>query len=71
MALYNGVNKIKLTRTRYAGLAYGNTNPAGTPLWRFVDVHEGEDKARTVGPQYGTKTELLADLERYAKSWGY
>lgn len=72
MALYNGVNKLVIHQTRFEGLGYTNSNPAGVALWRFVDMHEGEENARTVGQHYPTKTELLADMDRYAKdSWGY
>lgn len=68
--MHNGTNKITIHRTRYAGLGYANTNPAGKPLWRFVDLHD-EGRAASVGAQYQTKDELLADLDRYAKTWGY
>lgn len=50
--------------TRFKELGYRKTMPG---LWRFVDAETGAD----VGPQYRTKAELLADLERYARdSWG-
>ena len=69
--LFNGINPIKLHATRYAGLAYANTNPVGAPLWRFVDILDA-DRAAVVGEQYPTRAELLADLDRYAReSWGY
>ena len=37
--------------------------------WRFGAVTPGED-ASPVGPYYATKAEALADLERYARSYG-
>jgi hypothetical protein len=61
---------MNVRRTRIAGLGFSNTRP-GT--WRFVDIHEGVTRPlRLVGPNYATKDELLADLDRYAReSWGY
>lgn len=70
MTLYNGVTRIVLHPTRYAGLRYANTNPAGAPVWRIVDAHEA-DRAAAVGEVYHSRSELLADLDRYAKTWGY
>lgn len=67
--LYNGVNKLKISATRFADMGYTNSNPAGKALWRFVDLTDG--RLATVGPQYATKDELLSDLESYAASWGY
>lgn len=59
-------------RTRYAGIGFVNVAPG---LWRFADIHEGikaDEPPRTVGPEYPSKMELLADLDRYARdSWGY
>lgn len=52
-----------MTRTRFEGLSY--TKDAHN-LWRIVD----EDGERRVGPQYFTRAELLADLERYAAEYG-
>lgn len=68
--MFNGFRDIHIHRTRYAGLGYANTNPAGKPIWRVIDLHD-EGRAATVGEQYQTKDELLADLDRYAKTWGY
>lgn len=51
-----------LRPTRYAELWYRQDGPG---LWRFYS----EDR-RAVGPQYKTKAELLADLERYAEVYG-
>jgi hypothetical protein len=70
MVMYNGINRIHIHSTRYPGLGFANTNPAGTAIWRVIDCHE-EGREASVGPQYKTKTELLADLDRYAKTWGY
>jgi hypothetical protein len=68
---HNGVNPIALHATQFKGLKYGNSNPAGKPLWRVYDCHEIGTPA-AVGPLYASKAELLADLPRYAReSWGY
>ncbi len=73
MAMFNGVNEIKIHSTQYAGLGYANTNPAGVALWRVIDKHDVPEGGRegVVGPQYKSKAELLADLPRYAATWGY
>lgn len=55
-----------LRQTRYPELCYMQQGPR---LWRFIYVGEGRES--TVGPQYRTKAELLADLERYAREWGF
>lgn len=70
MALFNGINQIAIHSTRFAGLGYANTNPAGAAVWRVIDRHDAGREA-AVGPVYQTKDELLADLSRYAESWGY
>ena len=70
MNLYNGVNKLVVQPTRYAGLRYANTNPAGSPVWRVIDAHDA-GRLAAVGPVYQSKAELLADLPRYAATWGY
>jgi hypothetical protein len=49
--------------TRFPELAYIN-QAAG--LWRIVTTEDGA----TIGPQYRTKAELLADLDRYAREYG-
>lgn len=62
---------FKINRTRFDGLGYINQSKG---VWRVVDIHDAFDSSnpRCVGPQYKTKAELLADLERYAReSWGY
>ena len=57
----------KIHRTRFAGLGYILVCDA---CWRFVDL--SDNRSATVGPQYRTKAELLADLQRYAREvWGY
>lgn len=58
-------------RTRFETLGFINQLPG---LWRFIDLsdYKPQDPPRTVGPQYRTKAELLADLARYARdSWGF
>ena len=50
--------------TRYPELGFRQDAPG---LWRVVDVSTGS----SVGPQYSTRSELLADLARYAADgWG-
>lgn len=49
--------------TRYPELGYRHQ---GSGLWRIVDNSSGSE----VGPQYRTKAELLADLDRYARYFG-
>lgn len=51
--------------TRYPMLGYGKTGD----VWRFYHL---EGKPAVVGPIYHSKSELLADLTRYAEEeWGY
>lgn len=52
-----------MTPTRFAELGYEQHGPK---LWRVVTTDTGS----AVGPQYATKAELLADLERYAADYG-
>jgi hypothetical protein len=49
--------------TRFKELGYIK---CAASLWRIVDADTGS----TIGPHYKTKTELLADLARYAKEYG-
>lgn len=49
-----------MTNTRFPELGYEKHGPS---LWRIIDTETGS----AVGPQYRTKAELLADLERYAR----
>lgn len=56
--------KNGLSPTRFKELAFEKKGPS---LWRVVCTETG----KAVGPQYRTKTELLSDLERYAReNWG-
>lgn len=48
--------------TRFPELGYRMDGPG---LWRIYDT----DTESAVGPQYATKAELLADLERYARDF--
>lgn len=50
-------------KTRFHELGYRKDAPK---LWRIVDMSSGSG----VGPQYPTRAELLADLARYARSFG-
>jgi hypothetical protein len=49
--------------TRFKELNY---TKCAANLWRIVDA----ETDATIGPHYKTKTELLADLARYAKEYG-
>lgn len=64
------INVPVIHRTRIPGLSYINQ---ARGLWRVVDTHDDRNDAyRTVGPQYKTKAELLADFDRYSReAWGY
>jgi hypothetical protein len=58
-------------RTRYENLGYFKIE---NNIWRFVDLQDRTPAQfpRAVGQTYRTKTELLADLERYATEvWSY
>ena len=57
------INPRTTRPTRYPELGYQKVAPG---LWRFVDLETGS----TVGPQFKTKAELLADLARYATEYG-
>lgn len=52
-----------MSKTRFAELGFEQVDKG---LWRFVCTESG----RHCGPQYASKAELLADLERYAASYG-
>lgn len=52
-----------MIQTRYSELAYTNLT---RNLWRFIDL----DGQTTVGPHYGSRAELLADLDRFARDFG-
>ena len=58
-----------MTRTRYAELGLIKCTPT---LWRFIDLTDdpGGKKQIVIGMQYRSKTEALADLDRYAKDFG-
>ena len=49
--------------TRYEALGYRQDGPG---LWRIY----ARDGDAAVGPHYASRTELLADLARYAKDYG-
>jgi hypothetical protein len=58
-----------MTRTRYAELGYEHRGDH----WRILDLHNGprpDGTAEGIGPYYATRAELLADLDRYAASYG-
>lgn len=63
------IPKYNVRSTRFPQLGYLQLDRA---LWRFVDISDGcTDPPRCVGPLYRTRSELLADLDRYAsESWG-
>jgi len=52
-----------IKQTRYPELGLAN---CGRACWRIVDRSTNQ----VVGPIYGTKAELLADLDRYAAVFG-
>lgn len=56
--------------TRFTGLGYRQDAPG---LWRFVDTSwtPADGMQCTIGPQYRTKAELLADAARFAAERGY
>lgn len=49
-------------KTRYPELGYVHS----VGCWRIVDMSTGD----VIGPQYKTRAELLADLQRYAALFG-
>lgn len=49
--------------TRYKNLGYRQDDK---DLWRFYDM----ETESSVGYQYKSKSELMGDLERYAKEYG-
>jgi hypothetical protein len=51
--------------TRYPELGYRQDGPS---LWRIYAL--GDGRPAGVGPQYRTRAELLADLDRYATDYG-
>ena len=59
----NAPPKLRATRF-YDTLAYREVAPG---LWRIYDI---TDRPAAVGPHYRTKSELLADLERFAEVFG-
>jgi hypothetical protein len=56
------INPIKPRATRFPELFYA---PICPNLWRILDVD-----GAAIGPQYRSKAELLADLNRYAADYG-
>jgi len=61
-----GIPAYQVRPTRFKELGYRQD---GRALWRIYDISEPGREA-AVGPQYASKTELLADLDRYAKDYG-
>ena len=62
---YVGYSANTVRPTRFAELGYRNDGPG---VWRIYDVTEAREAA--IGPIYRSKTELLADLQRYATEYG-
>ena len=57
-------------KTQYPELGYLKV---GMACWRVIDLSDNpapDDSPIVIGPQYRTKTELLADLNRFAKVYG-
>ncbi len=59
--------KYRIHPTRFAELGYVNYSPGD---WRVVALDSDNPDTNSVGPHYRSKLELLADLERYATSYG-
>lgn len=59
------LGELKPRPTRYKELGY---DEVATGCWRILDLSGSEPAP--VGQQYRTRTELLADLERYATEFG-
>lgn len=57
------VNPMKLHATRFPELQYAHLMPG---VWRLIDASTGQ----TIGHNYKTRLELLADLERVAHDFG-
>lgn len=58
------IGKLRVYKTRNPLLGYAKIQPG---LWMFVTT----DGNKQTGPQYASKAELLADLERFANIQGY
>ncbi len=54
---------IRIHKTRYPELGYAQVMRGA---WRFVDM----SSEATIGYNYPSKAELLADLTRFAKDFG-
>ena len=64
--MHNGINKIKIHKTREPEMGFGMIEPG---CWRFISLQDGAESV--VGHRYASKAELLADCDRYLKEWGY
>ena len=53
-----------IRKTRFKELGYQHI---AAKLWRILDI---TDKPAAVGPHYTTRTELMGDLERFAREFG-
>jgi len=57
-----------IKQTRFPGLGYAKIGDD----WRVIDTSSQNPKlSDAVGCFYKTKTELLCDIDRVAKEWGY
>lgn len=59
------VNPLRMCGTRYPTMGFAKVGND----WRFFDLTG--HKPQAVGPYYHSKAELLADLYRYAKEYGW
>ena len=59
------LNPLKLHGTRYPMMSFASVGRD----WRFFDLTGHEPQA--VGPYYHSKAELLADLARFAREYGW
>jgi len=58
------------SKTRYPNFRYAQIAPG---VWRIIqsDDPNGSFIGGSTGPIYHSKTELLTDLDRVAREWGY
>ena len=60
----NNYFSFPITATRFKSLGFANQKRGD---WRFFDTSTG--KPCSIGSAYKTKTELLADLQRFGTQW--
>jgi len=68
------VSDFRYSPTRFAcpeGRLYYFRMPGVGWSFAWKDTDMGDADPKRVGPIYPTKAEMLADLTRYAKEWGF